>query len=278
MSQHDFDITQADADAGVDYRAAVNTALQALASCSSGATAPATTYAYQLWIDTSKLGTSFAAAFIRNSSNNAWVEFYKYMLQSILSNGSGNGVYSLAVGYGGLAFNTTGQSNTSIGYNALAFNTTGFGNVAVGFEAMKSAYTLSTGSNNTAIGFQSLLAIRSGGSNTAIGQGSGATLTTGNYNTFLGNSAGLNALQKVDANNTIAIGNGSYTTKDNQVVIGNSSITETLVSGVLTKRALDTAPASATATGKTGEVRWDANYMYVCVATNTWKRSLLSTW
>jgi len=42
--------------------------------------------------------------------------------------------------------------------------------------------------------------------------------------------------------------------------------------------ALNTAPASATATGTTGEIRYDANYMYVCVATNTWKRSALTTW
>jgi len=42
--------------------------------------------------------------------------------------------------------------------------------------------------------------------------------------------------------------------------------------------ALNTAPTSATATGTTGEIRYDANYMYVCVATNTWKRSSLTTW
>ena len=37
-------------------------------------------------------------------------------------------------------------------------------------------------------------------------------------------------------------------------------------------------PASATATGATGEICWDASYIYVCTATNTWKRSALSTW
>jgi len=42
--------------------------------------------------------------------------------------------------------------------------------------------------------------------------------------------------------------------------------------------ALNTAPASATATGVLGEIRYDANFMYVCVATNTWKRSALTTW
>lgn len=37
-------------------------------------------------------------------------------------------------------------------------------------------------------------------------------------------------------------------------------------------------PASATATGTTGEICWDANYIYVCTATNTWKRTALSSW
>lgn len=37
-------------------------------------------------------------------------------------------------------------------------------------------------------------------------------------------------------------------------------------------------PASASATGTAGEVAWDANYVYVCTATDTWKRVALSTW
>jgi hypothetical protein len=37
-------------------------------------------------------------------------------------------------------------------------------------------------------------------------------------------------------------------------------------------------PASATATGTTGEIAWDANYIYVCTATNTWKRMAIATW
>lgn len=37
-------------------------------------------------------------------------------------------------------------------------------------------------------------------------------------------------------------------------------------------------PASASASGTQGQIRWDANYIYVCVATNTWKRAALTTW
>jgi hypothetical protein len=37
-------------------------------------------------------------------------------------------------------------------------------------------------------------------------------------------------------------------------------------------------PASASATGTTGEIAWDSNYLYVCVASNTWKRVAIDTW
>ena len=38
-----------------------------------------------------------------------------------------------------------------------------------------------------------------------------------------------------------------------------------------------TAPASKTATGTAGQIAKDNNYLYVCTATNTWKRSILAT-
>lgn len=37
-------------------------------------------------------------------------------------------------------------------------------------------------------------------------------------------------------------------------------------------------PASASASGNAGEICWDANYLYVCVATDTWRRTPLSSW
>ena len=40
----------------------------------------------------------------------------------------------------------------------------------------------------------------------------------------------------------------------------------------------DNTPSSASDFGHKGEIRWDENYVYVCVATDTWKRSPLSSW
>ena len=37
-------------------------------------------------------------------------------------------------------------------------------------------------------------------------------------------------------------------------------------------------PASATATVITGTINWDASYLYVCTATNTWKRTSIASW
>jgi peptidoglycan/xylan/chitin deacetylase (PgdA/CDA1 family) len=37
-------------------------------------------------------------------------------------------------------------------------------------------------------------------------------------------------------------------------------------------------PATATSAGTAGDVAYDSSFVYVCVATNTWKRSALSSW
>ena len=38
------------------------------------------------------------------------------------------------------------------------------------------------------------------------------------------------------------------------------------------------SPASAAATGKAGSICWDAGFIYVCTATDTWKRVAIATW
>lgn len=37
-------------------------------------------------------------------------------------------------------------------------------------------------------------------------------------------------------------------------------------------------PASASASGNVGDICWDSSYIYICVASNTWKRVAISTW
>ena len=54
--------------------------------------------------------------------------------------------------------------------------------------------------------------------------------------------------------------------------------TGTVVTGQMDITALNTAPANAGDTGTLGEIRYTADYIYVCIATDTWKRTAISTW
>lgn len=68
MSQNDYVIGN---QAFASFRADVNDALQALASNSSGPTAPTTTYANQTWYDTANDQLK-----IRNEANSGWITQY----------------------------------------------------------------------------------------------------------------------------------------------------------------------------------------------------------
>lgn len=61
----------------------------------------------------------------------------------------------------------------------------------------------------------------------------------------------------------------------------NSTLTDDLVvSGNLTLSGLMSQPLTTKANnspGSAGQISWDGNYIYVCVATNTWKRVALSS-
>ena len=50
------------------------------------------------------------------------------------------------------------------------------------------------------------------------------------------------------------------------------------ISGDTVRVITQKTPASATATGTKGDIVHDTNYIYVCTATNTWKRAAISTW
>ena len=60
------------------------------------------------------------------------------------------------------------------------------------------------------------------------------------------------------------------------------SSTGLAVTGTLSATGLLTVggstPASAAASGTAGTITWDASYIYVCTATNTWKRVGIATW
>ena len=69
--------------------------------------------------------------------------------------------------------------------------------------------------------------------NTAVGVLTAMEFETGSLCTFIGYQAGEDGSQKADAVNSMALGANSYTTKDNQIVIGDDNIVETLLKGVV---------------------------------------------
>lgn len=85
---------------------------------------------------------------------------------------------------------------------------------------------------------------------------------------------------------SVATGNYGYGIVSSATAIGSVGVAASGVatdlylngSGKIMIASFPTAPVSSTATGTTGEVRITADYIYVCTATNTWKRVALSTW
>ena len=61
--------------------------------------------------------------------------------------------------------------------------------------------------------------------------------------------------------------------------VGTATPTEQLdLSGDAIRIRTAQTPASAAAAGDAGIICWDASYIYVCTATNTWKRAAITTW
>ena len=69
MSQHDMNIANQGFPA---FRSDLNNALTALASTSNGTSAPSTTFAYQMWVDTTTATGNIL--YIRNSANDGNIE------------------------------------------------------------------------------------------------------------------------------------------------------------------------------------------------------------
>lgn len=68
-------------------------------------------------------------------------------------------------------------------------------------------------------------------------------------------------------------------TSAGRVGIGTTTPTTLLdVNSDLLRVRIARTPASATAAGNQGDFCWDANYLYICVATNTWRRIAHATW
>ncbi len=164
-------------------------------------------------------------------------------------NSNTTGYFNSGFGVSALEGNTTGNNNTAVGSSALASsqmtgsydvavgnsvllgNSTGSYNSGFGASVLRSN---STGSSNTAIGYQSMTANLTGSNNTAVGYDSGRKDSSGSANETSSNSVylGYDTRSSASGNtNEIVIGYSALGVGSNSVVLGNDSITTTMLKG-----------------------------------------------
>ena len=215
-------------------------------------------------------------------------------------NATVTGKWNTAMGAYAFERLTSGSNNTAIGNETLSFITTTSDNTGIGNRAIMNT----TGSNNTALGSNAAVQLVTGNNNLILGNSSGSQIANNSNLTSLSNSVLMGSGTRISANggtNEIvigynAVGNGSHT-----IQLGNTSITNVKTSGTITAGAITIpntdgtsgqvlatngsgtlawsatkitagAPASSTATGTAGEIRYDASYIYICTAANIWAR------
>ena len=117
---------------------------------------------------------------------------------------------------------STGTGQTYLGYNS-GYYALGNNNTFVGKNSGKGGTTsspYSTGTDNTAIGYEALASYTTGKENTGVGRGALTSVTTGNYNTAVGFSA---LDQTDDGARNVAVGAysiGNANCGDKNVCIG----------------------------------------------------------
>lgn len=151
MAQHDYSIAN---QAGLAFRQDLNNALAAIVSQNSGANEPSTTFAYQLWAD-----TTAGVLKVRNTSNSGWITLRSLDGLGHLNLPSGTtGDRPGAPASGMIRFNTSlgrfeGYNGTSWGQ--IGAGATGGGSDAVFIEngqVVTIDYTLTSGKNAVSAG------------------------------------------------------------------------------------------------------------------------------
>jgi hypothetical protein len=106
--------------------------------------------------------------------------------------------------------------------------------------------------------------------------GTGYSVDFGGNNTFLA---------RILSDSRFVLGSGAAATTSFPALKRSSAILQVRLADDSAYSTIDaqlrsqgSAPATASDTGVAGDIRYDADYIYVCTATNTWKRTAISTW
>lgn len=186
-----------------------------------------------------------------------------------------------ASGTNGLAFGTSGNAGLGIYTNAvLRQNISATGNVTINAPSSGSVLTLAGAANaiqvginsgNTSIHTAADVDVNRTSAGTGVGQGPSFQVR------IVGGNSGL--IQQ----STSTFGLWTYNSGPgwlNPISIANATgaVTINAPSSGYGLNIPTGTPASAGAAGTAGDIAWDSSYIYVCTATNTWKRAALSTW
>lgn len=206
-----------------------------LATFSGGITAPRGTGSYNEGYG----GLVFPS--MTSGTSNTTVGF-----QSMYANSVGS--YNSSLGVLAHCYNTSGSYNSAVGYVAQQNNTVGSYNSAIGSYA---SFNNINASYNSACGYAALFNNISGSYNCGFGYlagYSGGLLLDGNtYCTFLGSNTTSTVNQ---ITNSTALGSGAILTQSNQIVLGNSSIVQSVIAGgSLKMNNVATVPTAVAGTG-----------------------------
>ena len=125
------------------------------------------------------------------------------------------GVFESAIPHS--VFDST-KENLSAG-TSFPSDSTGSNNTALGAQSMKS---VTSGGDNVCVGHESLEALTEGNDNVAVGKRAGTLLTTGSLNTFVGDHAGRNMTGS--QNTCIGAGAGvDFVSGDRNILIGKDT-------------------------------------------------------
>lgn len=175
------------------------------------------------------------------------------------------GISNTALGAGAMYRNISGSQNVAIGDTAMGENVSGGYNVAIGDSALQNGVTGSyntavgqgalastTESSNAGVGVNALFYNTIGVGNTAVGPFSGMSLSDVNRNTisdYYMTFVGYKASRSASVSNTqqlvnaMALGYDAQVDESNKIVIGNTSVTKTVLRGNVGIGT--TAPATA---------------------------------
>ena len=111
MAQHDYTIAN---QTFPNTRADINSALAAIVSQNSGATAPSTTYAYQLWYDTTTDKLK-----IRNANDDAWIDIFGFDQVADTASITGNiDINITGIAVAGTLTDTSNTGNITLDFGA----------------------------------------------------------------------------------------------------------------------------------------------------------------